>query len=131
MLKSWGGVLALFVIAFVCWYVGVLVAPSFFFVIFEIAAVIASVLCLCFFVIAVVRQFRPDASSYRIFAWTDGLLGITVTAYAVFGIMIDTGGLLSGFLGLILLIYVVPMIILLLAADFILYKRNKKRSEAG
>ncbi len=123
--------LALFVIAFVCWYVGVLVAPSFFFVIFEIAAVIASVLCLCFFVIAVVRQFRPDASSYRIFAWTDGLLGITVTAYAVFGIMIDTGGLLSGFLGLILLIYVVPMIILLLAADFILYKRNKKRSEAG
>ena len=71
MLKSWGGVLALFVIAFVCWYVGVLVAPSFFFVIFEIAAVIASVLCLCFFVIAVVRQFRPDASSYRIFAWTE------------------------------------------------------------
>lgn len=104
--------------------------PSGFFEIFEIAAVIASILCLCFFVVALVRQFKPGASGYRIFAWTDGLLGIAVTAYAVYDILTDIGWF-AGILGSILLIVVVPVNILLLVVNFVLYKRNKKRNEAG
>ena len=102
MWKSWGRAIALFAVAFVCWYVE-----------------------MCFLVIAVIRQFKPEISGYQIFAWTDALLGISVAAYAVYDILTDTGWF-AGILGYVLLIFVVPVIVLLLVIDFVLYKRRKK-----
>lgn len=126
MWKSWGRAIALFAVAFVCWYVEIVFVPPGIWASFLwLAAVTASILCLCFLVIAVIRQFRPEISGYQIFAWTDALLGISVAAYAVYDIMTDTGWF-AGILGYVLLIFVVPVIALLLVIDFVLYKRRKK-----
>lgn len=45
-------------------------------------------------------------------------------------ILTDTGWF-AGILGYVLLIFVVPVIVLLLVIDFVLYKRRKKISKAG
>lgn len=75
----------------------------------------------CFFAIAIVKQIRPGVSVYRIFAWTDGLIGLGVTGYAVYDIMTDTGWF-AGLVGTLLLTSVIPAVLLLLAADYLLYK---------
>lgn len=127
MWKSWGRAIALFAVAFVCWYVEIVFVPPGIWASFLwLAAVTASILCLCFLVIAVIRQFKPEISGYQIFAWTDALLGISVAAYAVYDILTDTGWF-AGILGYVLLIFVVPVIVLLLVIDFVLYKRRKNK----
>lgn len=45
-------------------------------------------------------------------------------------ILTDTGWF-AGILGYVLLIFVVPVIVLLLVIDFVLYKRRKKINNAG
>lgn len=128
MSKSWKTVIVFFVTAFVCWYAGIVINPSNFELILWIAAVIASILCVCFFIIAVIKQIKPNASPYKIFALTDFLIGIGVSAYAIYDILTDTGWF-AGLFGAILLIYVIPIILLLLIIDFILYIINKKKAE--
>ena len=125
MSKLWRRTIVLFVIAFACWYVGLVITPSDFEVIIVISAVTTSILCVCSFASAIMKRIKPDASKYKIFAWTDGLIGIGVIAYAVYDIMTSTGWF-AGLLGMLLLIFVIPVVVLLLIIDFILYIRNKK-----
>ena len=108
MSKLWRRTIVLFVIAFACWYVGLVITPSDFEVIIVISAVTTSILCVCSFAIAIMKQIKPDASKYKIFAWTDGLIGIGVIAYAVYDIMTSTGWF-AGLLGMLLLMFVIPI----------------------
>lgn len=124
MSKYWKRAIALFVVACICWYVVIVIIPPHFEGILGITAVASSILCVCFLVIAIIRQIKPGVSSYMIFALTDGLLGVGVTAYAIYDILTDTGWF-AGLLGMLLLIFVVPVIIVLLIIDFILYKKSK------
>ena len=127
MSKYWKTAIALFVVACICWYVGIVIIPPHFEGILVIGAVASSILCVCFVVIAIIRQIKPGISSYMIFALTDGLLGVGVTAYAIYDKLTDTGWF-AGLLGMLLLILVVPVIIVLLIIDFILYVIYKKKA---
>lgn len=95
---------------------------------FAFTVAVSTILCICFAVIGLIKQIRPDASEYKIFALVDGLIGIVVAVFAICDIMNDNG-FFAGLLGMLLLIFIIPIIILLLIIDFVLYKRNKKKSE--
>lgn len=89
--------------------------------------VILSIVAGCLLVTAMVKQlFKSKASVYRIFAWTDGILTACVILYAIYDILTDTGWF-AGLFGMILLVYIVPVLLLLLLADFVLYKINAKK----
>ena len=125
MSKSWKRAIVLLAIALCCWYVEIVVNPSNYEMLLGLTAVVFTVLCVCFLVIALIKQIKPDASSYKIFAWIDGILGIGATIYAIYDILTATGWF-AGILGMLLLILVLPVIILLLIIDFVLYKRSKR-----
>ena len=126
MLKSWKRVLILFAIALACWFVEIVIIPSNFEMLLVITAVVSSILCICFFAVAVIRQIKPHISGYKIFALEDAIIGICVTAYAIYDILTDTGWF-AGIVGVLLLIFVLPVILLLLIIDFVLYMRNKRK----
>lgn len=128
MSKFWKRAIVSFFVAFVCWYLAIVIMPADFEVLLGIAAIVTSILCVCFFVIAIIKQIKPNVSNYKIFACTDGLIGIGVTIYAIYDILTDTGWF-AGLVGTLLLIFVVPVVLLLLIIDFILYMRNKKINE--
>lgn len=127
MSKFWKRAIVSFFMAFACWYLAIVIIPDFE-VLLIIAAVAASILCVCFFVTAIIKQTKPNVSNYKIFAWTDGLIGIGVAIYAIHDILTDTGWF-AGLFGTLLLIFVVPVAVLLLIIDFILYRRSKKINE--
>lgn len=87
---------------------------------------VSTILCICFAVVGLVKQIRPEASAYKIFAVVDGLLGIGIAAFAVFDIMHDNG-IFAGLLGYLLLVFVIPIILLLLIVDLVLYRKHKKK----
>lgn len=95
---------------------------------FAFMVAVSTILCVCFAAVGLIKQIRPDASSYKVFAIADGLLGIGIAVFAVFDIMSDNG-FFAGLLGMLLIIFVIPVILLLLLIDFVLYQRNKKKSE--
>lgn len=126
MLKLWRRTIALFVLAFACWYVEIVITPSHLEVVLGICAVTISILCVCSLAIAIARQIKPDASIYKVFAWTDGLIGIGVIAYAIYDILTATGWF-AGLVGMLLLLFVVPVVLLLVVIDYVIYTRNRKR----
>lgn len=136
MSSSWKRVIISFVVAVFCWYV--VLIPENFGVVMELeelapvilyTAVVATILSICFLVTAIVRQIRPDVSGYKIFAWADGLIGAGVTIYAIYDIQTDTGWF-AGLFGMLLLFLVVPVTVLLLIIDIVLYKRAKNRNKS-
>lgn len=89
--------------------------------------VILSVVTVCLLVTAIIKRFAtPQASVYKIFAWTDGVLTVGVILYAIYDLFTDTGWF-AGLFGVILLVYIVPVLLVLLLLDFICCKVNKKR----
>lgn len=135
MSSSWKRVIISFVVAVFCWYV--VLIPENFGVVMELeelvpvilyAAVAATILCICFFVTVIVSQIRPGSSGYKIFAWTDGLIGVCVTIYAIYDIQTDTGWF-AGLFGMLLLIVVVPTAVVLIIIDAVLYTRAKNQNK--
>lgn len=93
------------------------------------AAVAVTISSLCYLVTVIIKLIRPGVSGYKIFAWTDGLIGTGVTIYAIYDIQTDTGWF-AGLFGAALLVVVIPVAVLLLIIDIILYMRAKKRNSA-
>jgi len=84
-----------------------------------------TLLTFCLLIICMVRALGKKASAYRIFAITNGILAVLVTGYAVYDILTDTGWF-AGLLGVILLVYVVPVFLVLLLLDFIVWKISRR-----
>ena len=66
-----------------CWFTEIVISPSGFELILGVAAIVSSLICICFFAICIARKLRRRISPYRIFAITDGCIGLCVLAYAV------------------------------------------------
>lgn len=110
----------------VCWYIGIVISPLNLELILCFVAMVSSILCICFTIIAIMKQIKPNVSGYKIFAWIDSIIGVGVGIYAVYDILTDKGWF-AGLLGWLLVIFVIPVIVALLIIDFILYKiQNRK-----
>lgn len=113
--------------AALCWYAvfhlhhinGIL--PGLFF------AIYLTILSICLSSVCIVKQIHKTASPYRIFAVTDILLGIGIFWMAIADFMTDDD-VLPGFLGAILLVFVIPFILLLLLSDVMLLKYNQRKN---
>ena len=92
-------------------------------------AIAISIAFLCFLTITVLKKFRPGLSPYRIFALTDIVIGLCVFGYALYDIATDTGWF-AGLAGMLLLIFVLPINLLLLLIDFLIWKKkNSKKTK--
>ena len=78
---------------------------------------------LCFLAVTISRKISAGISPYRVFAIADGLIGLCVIGYAVYDIVTDTA-FFAGIVGVMLLVVIFPATVLLLLADFLVWKRN-------
>ena len=84
------------------------------------------ILFLCFLAITFSKKGNKNISPYRLFAIVDGVIGAGVLAYAVFDITTDTGWF-AGVTGVLLLIFVMPIILILLLGDFLVWQFRKRK----
>ena len=121
-----------FIIAVALWTVEIVFGPSNWEPEFAIAACTFSIIFICYFVIticsAVAAKRGRKVSPYRIFAITDGIIGGIVAAYSVYDIMTDTG-YFAGLVGVLLLIFVLPIVAVLLLGDFICWRVHVTKSK--
>ena len=125
-----------FIIAAALWVVEIVFNPSNWEPELAIAACVFSIIFICYFVIcicfAVATKQGRTVSPYRVFAITDGIIGVLVAAYSVYDIMTDTG-FFAGLVGTLLLIFVLPIVAVLLLVDFICWRvhvtKNKRKEK--
>ena len=120
--------LGLFAAAVLSWYVLIVVNPSGLEFVLAIAAVAFSAAFLCFLAICLTRRLGKSISPYRVFAIADGLIALCVCVYAAYDIMTDTGWF-AGLLGTLLLIFALPVLLLLLLADYLVWRIRKGRNK--
>lgn len=126
MQKLWKSVLVLIAATLLLWGVSLVTKTS---GVLNFLCVILSIVAGCLFITAIVKQFlKRQASVYRIFAWTDGILTCCVILYAVYDILTDTGWF-AGLFGVMLLVYILPVLLLLLLADYLIYKVNARKQK--
>ena len=114
-----------FLLAVLCWILSIVISPATFKLWLALFAIAFSIAFLCFLAIAVIKRKGPPVSPYRIFAITDCIIGLCVLAYALFDIATDTGWF-AGLTGMLLLLFVLPINLLLLLVDFLVWKFRKK-----
>lgn len=117
-------------LAAICWWTEIVINPSGFESILGIAAIIFSLLFVCFLVIAIMQKINKNISPYLVFAIVDGVIGISVLAYAIYDILTDTGWF-AGLLGTILLIFVAPIFTVFLLIDFGAWLWKRKKGTEG
>lgn len=111
------------------WFACIVAEPANFELFYALVAVAFSIVFLCFLAVSISRRMKKSISPYKVFAVVDGLVGLCVAAYAIYDIMTDTGWF-AGLLGVLLLLLVVPITIVLLLADLLVWKmRKSKRDE--
>ena len=91
-----------------------------------IAAAALTIAAVCSLAVSIGRKFCRRTSPYLVFAGADILIGICVAAYAVYDIQTDTGWF-AGLLGTLLLIFVLPIVLVLLLADVLVWKLKKPK----
>ena len=115
-------------LAITCWSVLLLFGPSGFDTVLTIGAFAFSIVFFCFLIICIMKALGRQYSPYRIFAVINGALAFCVTAYAIYDMLTDTGWF-AGLLGVILLVYVVPIFLALLLLDFIIWKASRRHTK--
>lgn len=119
-----------FVLAAVCWAVVIFGNPADLGALLSLTAIALSIAFVCFFVIIVVKVLWKNTSPYRIFAVTDSLIGAGVLIYSIHDIMTSTG-MFAGFLGALLIIFIMPIVIGLLIADLVVWVVNKRKIKSA
>lgn len=109
-----------------CWFVLIVLNPSGLELALAIAAAALTIAAVCSLAVSIGRKFCRRTSPYLVFAGTDILIGICVAAYAVYDIQTDTGWF-AGLLGTLLLIFVLPIVLVLLLADVLVWKLKKPK----
>ncbi|MBP3610594.1 MAG: hypothetical protein J6J42_09690 [Lachnospiraceae bacterium] len=110
-----------FVLAVFCWITALLLDTAGLKVWLGIFAIAFMILFLCFLAVSISQKRNKNASPYRIFAIVDGIIGVCVLAYALYDFMTDTGWF-AGMTGMLLLLFVMPVILLILLGDFLVWK---------
>ena len=108
-----------------CWFVLIVLNPSGLELVLAIAAAL-TIAAVCSLAVSIGRKFCRRTSPYLVFAGADILIGICVAAYAVYDIQTDTGWF-AGLLGTLLLIFVLPIVLVLLLADVLVWKLKKPK----
>ncbi|MGN0395180.1 MAG: hypothetical protein ACI4EF_07445 [Coprococcus sp.] len=93
-------------------------------------------IAIIFFIVAIVmlvqrKRGRELPSSYATFAVVDIILMACICAYAVYNIMTDTSEWFPGLFGIMILITVVPVMLVCLIADGIIFliRKHKKSKQ--
>lgn len=108
-------------LAVFCWGSALLVDTAALKVWLGIFAIAFLILFLCFLAVSISWKRNKKSSPYRIFAIVDGIIGVCVLAYALYDFMTDTGWF-AGMTGMLLLLFVMPIILILLLGDFLVWK---------
>ncbi len=125
MLKYWGRAFVLLLISILHSYAVAarLMDPSDF-PWFILEMQISYILCICFFMIAIVKQSKENISGYVIFACTDAVLAAAFTLYAIINIFVESDVILS-MLGALLLNTVVRVTVWLFILNMIVWLCSK------
>ena len=126
MLKLTKITLALCASAAFCWFVLIVLNPSNLELILAFTAVALTIASVCFLAASIGGKPGKSASPYLVFAVTDILIGVCVAAYAIYDIQTSTGWF-AGLLGTLLLIFVLPIVLVLLLADVLVWKLKKPK----
>ncbi|MDD6816815.1 MAG: hypothetical protein PUE84_10265 [Firmicutes bacterium] len=125
---KWAGIA--FAAAAACWFTLIVWNSSDFEIWFAAAAIVSSILFVCLLAVCGVSWLAArkgkNVSPYKIFAAADLLVGLLVAAYAVHDILTSVG-FFGGLLGVLLLLFVMPVVAAFLVIDFILAVRKKRR----
>ena len=125
---KWAGIA--FAAAAACWFILIVWNPSDFEIWFAAAAIVSSILFVCLLAVCGVSWLAArkgkNVSPYKIFAAADLLVGLLVAAYAVHDILTSVG-FFGGLLGVLLLLFVMPVVAAFLVIDLILAVRKKRR----
>lgn len=120
-----GAIVSLF-LAIICWVAEMVTYPSNFETALVLFAVYFSILFICLLCVSIVKLISKNISSYRVFAITDIIIGISAFLYAVYDIITTASEFFPGLVGWLLLFYVIPSVLLLLLADYVVYRKIRK-----
>lgn len=126
MSKNIKTMLILLFFSVACWFIEFFFSPSNYELVLFVVSTILSLLFINFCSISIVEKMNKSISPYRVFAITDFCISSCIAIYAVYDIKTDTGWF-SGIIGTVLLMFVVPIGIILLLADFIVWKLKDKQ----
>ncbi|MDY3281340.1 hypothetical protein [Dysosmobacter sp.] len=119
--------LLLWAAAAASWAVFILLNPAGLEPVMAVLSFALTIAAVCSLAVSISRKVRSSVSPYLVFAVTDILIGVCVAAYAVYDIQTSTGWF-AGLVGVLLLIFVVPITAVFLLADIIVWlvKRPKQ-----
>ncbi len=114
-----------FCLALVSWLIFLFVNPSNFELVFLVLCSALTIAFVGFFFVWICAFFAERRgrkfSAYRIFAIVDICIGLLIITYAVWDIWTDSGWF-AGLVGGLLLIFVEPVVLVLLMADYIIWR---------
>ena len=118
------------ILSAVLWFTEIFINPSNSEFILAAAAVPCSFTTICLISCCAAKAINKRVSLYRIFAITDIVMGVAAAVYAVYDMNTATGWF-AGLWGLLILMAVIPIAVLLLITDFIVWvlKRKTDRTE--
>lgn len=118
------------ILSAVLWFTEIFINPSNLELILvaAAAAVTCSFATICLISCCAAQAINKRVSLYRIFAITDIVIGVAAVIYAVYDMNTDTGWF-AGLWGLLILVAVIPIAVLLLITDFIVWFLKKKKGE--
>ena len=116
------------ILSAVLWFTEIFINPSNLELILVAAAVTCSFATICLISCCAAQAINKRVSLYRIFAITDIVIGVAAVIYAVYDMNTDTGWF-AGLLGLLILVAVIPIAVLLLITDFIVWFLKRKKEE--
>lgn len=123
--------LLFFCLALLSWLVFLFVNPSNFELVFLIFCSILTIVFVNFLFVWIctwiTNKRGRESSAYRIFAIVDICIGLLIAAYAIWDIRTDSGWF-AGFIGALLLVFVEPVVLVLLVADYIIWRVRRRRN---
>lgn len=132
MIKSTKFTMISFVLAVVCWQIKGVAKRHSLELIFTMATVMLSIIFICFLAVSICawigKKRKKNISAYKIFAAADVCIGIVTAIYAIYDIKTDVG-FMAGIVGFLLLIFVIPIVLVLLLADFIIWRLKNRKSK--
>ena len=121
MSKAWKGAFISFFAMFICWF-GLNIRNLE--MIRFVTTIYSAVLFIDFLFTGIVLAIRETTSPYCAFAIVNFVLGIGTAVFSIYDIKTDTDEWFQGLVGILLLAFVIPFIIVLLFIDWIAWKKN-------